>query len=225
MAVPAVPQGMRGYVFTVTAIEPIPGSRFAGGVEYSRFLEEQYMFRLRPNAFATCESRLLPATSACFPVVSQGDRESARDEVSFRLSHKLLQQTGRRAEVASRIAERFESVYPFPVGKYTATIGAADAEAQRQLAGTWSLEILPEGRLTLARGGDSPVTGRYQRQPRYRFLTNLGSGALACPGGTIEYRWYLTAEDQLRLYSYPEDPYAGRALVLQKRPWSRAGGP
>lgn len=95
------------YVVSVVAIEPIPSMRFSGGFEYSRFYDDRHVVRLAANGFGTCDLHNIPE-SDWFPYSRARDRVRVRDNIGFRLSHKFLQQSGRRAQIRTRIERQLE---------------------------------------------------------------------------------------------------------------------
>lgn len=208
-----------GGTVKVVGIEPIPSSRFSGGYEYSRFHDNRYIFRLAPNSFGGCEPRVL-GDIGWFPVSHSGGEDHIRDDFGFRLSHKLLEQSGRRAEIRTRIAQHFEWLYPFPAGRYTATIAAADVPLeQRGLAGRWSIDFMDDGKLIFESGGEPPIEARYEKRTDYRFTITGETGPFQCGRAPAEYRWFLTAKGNLQVASYPLDGCAKRSIVLQAHDW------
>ncbi len=217
---PEVPDGAEyAYMLTVVAIEPIPNARFDGGYEYARFSETQHLFRLEPTDFDLCATRELQ-NDPWHPLWQHRGEDQLRKEVSFRLSHDLLQQSGRRAEVRSRIQGHLDWLYPFPQGSFTTALTASDLPPEEKgLSGSWSLEFRPDATLFFDRINTDPYAARYERQPRYRFTVTGDSAALGCAGISAEYRWYYALRGNLRLSSYPADRCAIRKHLLEAGEW------
>jgi uncharacterized protein YjbI with pentapeptide repeats len=94
---------------SVTLIEVIPSNRFSGGYEYSRFLDKRYPFYANVNALPPCRKRNL-SSDGWAPIWGANGREMIRTDFSTGFSHKLLQQSGRRTMVRSRVEQQFEAL-------------------------------------------------------------------------------------------------------------------
>jgi uncharacterized protein YjbI with pentapeptide repeats len=220
MDAPVVPPGRYGHLLSVVGTEPIPNSRFDGGIEYSRFHQSQHLFMLPSNDLGECRPRKV-RESGWFPIWQQRGQDHLQTDIHFRLSHKLLEQTGRRSEVEARIADHLEWLYPFPAGAYWTNVSAEDVPSEhRSLAGAWSLDFRPDGTLRLDSIGRSPVDLRYEKEPRYSMVISGESGLLQCGRGAAEYRWFLTPQMHLRLVASPHDACVARGLLLQKSEWA-----
>jgi uncharacterized protein YjbI with pentapeptide repeats len=219
MNLPVVPAGTFGHVLTVVVIEPIPNNRFSGGYEYSRFHESQHIFRFPPAGLGPCQPRTL-TDNGWFPIWQSRGQDQLRNDLSFRLTQKLLQQAGRRSEIRSRIQQQLEWAYPFPTGELRVTIATTDVPPeQRALAGSWRLSFQADGRLLLQRDGSPATTGRYEKRPPYKLSISVDSQLLGCGPTPVDYNWYLTPQNSLKLIAYPGDSCVNRSLVLQKMEW------
>ena len=113
---PAMTPGQFAYAFSLALVEVIPNQRFDGGYEYARFIDAQYPFDLLPNGLDACKPR--DVTEGRWSPVSRvpsGDR--IRTDASARLSHKLLQQPGRRAAVRERVEQHFAWLWQMQKGR------------------------------------------------------------------------------------------------------------
>jgi uncharacterized protein YjbI with pentapeptide repeats len=93
--------------FGVTVIESIPNQRFDGGYEHRRFLDKRYPYNLESNGLPACRNRDLKER-VWYPIWESQGAEHVRNDVGMQISHKLMQQTGRRAAVRDRVEQHFE---------------------------------------------------------------------------------------------------------------------
>lgn len=92
--------------FGVVVMEVIPNSRFDGGLEYSRFLDQRYAYLLPSNGLPTCRKRELK-DRVWYPVWHSARGEHVRRDVALQVTQKFLEQAGRRAAVRNRVDEHF----------------------------------------------------------------------------------------------------------------------
>jgi uncharacterized protein YjbI with pentapeptide repeats len=94
---------------SVVVIEDIPNSRFDGGYEHARMLDERYGFMFFAKGLTPCEKRNLSADD-WYPIWQARGEEHVRTDVGVGFSHKFLEQAGRRAAVRQRIEQHFKSM-------------------------------------------------------------------------------------------------------------------
>lgn len=93
---------------SVVIVEDIPNSRFDGGYEHARFIDERYPFTFFGKGLPPCGKRELLADD-WYPIWNANGQELVRTDVGMRFPHKFLQQAGRRAAVRQRIEQQLAS--------------------------------------------------------------------------------------------------------------------
>lgn len=90
----------------VVVIERIPSSRFSGGIEYSRLLEDWFYYDASiPEDLPHCAERPY-AEEWQFPIWRSGRGEHLSEFVSFSFSQEFLAAGGRRPELTHRVREQ-----------------------------------------------------------------------------------------------------------------------
>jgi uncharacterized protein YjbI with pentapeptide repeats len=94
---------------SVLVIEEIPSSRFDGGIEHSRMMEEHYPISFFGKGLPPCGPRKT-SDEEWYPIWEANGEQYVRTDISLRFTHKFLEQAGRRADVRQRIEQQFKSL-------------------------------------------------------------------------------------------------------------------
>lgn len=216
MPLPIVPGEFEfAYMIKLSVIEPIPSTQFNGGYEYSTFSETNHLFRLKPNGFKPCEFRKLP-NSRWLPIWQHQGKDNLQKEIGFGLAHEILQQSGRRAEIRSRIDQHMEWLYPIPDGKFKAVALTSNPLTKDG----WSLDFRKDDVLVFNRANSESFSAHYSWDSDYVLSINGKSGPLECTDMPGKYSWHYSPEGHLILTDYYYgDPCKSRKSLLETQRW------